>query len=282
MTVSPSGARGTMASVPDFRAAVRHLPALPRPLVFLRSLTVAVAVWAVVALWVDKPFVLPTPLQVGEAFIHLLTSGALVRESLISLRRLLVAYVLAAIIGVTIGFAMARWRVADHGLSPLVNGFRSLSGIAWIPIGIYWFGVGETLPIFIIFYGAVFPFILNAQLGVRSLKPGWIDAARTLGASERRIVMRVILPATVPYLLAGARIALGLAWMSIIAAELLGSPSGVGFSIQYARSLQQTATMLAWIFWVGALGYALDAAMNLVVARLAPWASAGRGRTKPQ
>jgi len=86
----------------------------------------------------------------------------------------------------------------------------------------------------------------------------------------------VILPATLPYLLTGARVGLGLAWMSIIAAELLGAPTGLGFSIQYARLLQQTPAMLAWILWVGAVGFALDAGMRAAVRRLAPWVSAGR------
>jgi ABC-type nitrate/sulfonate/bicarbonate transport system permease component len=108
-----------------------------------------------------------------------------------------------------------------------------------------------------------------------------IHVARSLGASHQRIALQVILPATVPYLLTGARVTLGVAWMSIIAAELLGAPTGLGFSIQYARMLQQTPKMLAWILWVGVVGFVLDAGLRAAVRRLAPWAGAGRLTGEP-
>src|SRR5262249_21941347 len=141
---------------------------------------------------------------------------------------------------------------------------------------VVWFGVSEALPVFIIFYGAVFPFVLNAQLALNSVDRRLVTAAQVLGASPRRIALTVELPAAIPYLLSGAPIALGLAWMSIVAAELLGAPNGLGFSIQYARMIQQTPKMLAWIIWIGALGYMLDAAMRWIVLRLAPWSAADR------
>jgi ABC-type nitrate/sulfonate/bicarbonate transport system permease component len=242
----------------------------------LRGLAAAVGVWAVAAHVLDQPLLLPGPAGVAEGFWALLVSGRLVEETLVSLRRLAVAYTAAAVVGVTLGAAMGAWPAVDRLASPLVNSVRAVSGIAWIPIAVVWFGVSELLPVFIIFYGAVFPFVLNAQLGVRSVDSRLVNAARSLGASHGRVVLRVVLPATVPYLLTGARVALGLAWMSIIAAELLGAPTGLGFSIQYARMLQQTPRMLAWILWVGAVGYVLDAAMRMGVRRLAPWAGVGR------
>jgi ABC-type nitrate/sulfonate/bicarbonate transport system permease component len=242
----------------------------------LRSLAAAVAVWALVAHVIDRPLLLPGPAAVAEGFWVLLVSNRLAAETLVSLGRLAIAYTAAAVVGVALGAAMGTWPSVDRVVSPLVNSVRSVSGIAWIPIAVVWFGVSEVLPVFIIFYGAVFPFVLNAQLGVRSVDRRLVHAARSLGASGGRVALRVVLPATVPYLLTGARVALGLAWMSIIAAELLGAPTGLGFSIQYARMLQQTPRMLAWILWVGAVGYALDAAMRVGVRWLAPWASAGR------
>jgi ABC-type nitrate/sulfonate/bicarbonate transport system permease component len=241
-----------------------------------RALAAAVVLWAAVAHVSDRPLLLPGPLAVAESFGDLLGSGRLVAETLVSLRRLALAYTAAAVVGVGLGLAMGAWPPLDRALSPLVNSVRAVSGIAWIPIAVVWFGVSEPLPVFIIFYGALFPFVLNAQLGIRSVDDRLVHAARSLGASRPRVALRVILPATVPYLLTGARVALGLAWMSIIAAELLGAPTGLGFSIQYARMLQQTPRMLAWILWVGAVGYALDASMRGAVRWLAPWATAGR------
>jgi ABC-type nitrate/sulfonate/bicarbonate transport system permease component len=249
---------------------------LAQALPVARSLAAAVLAWWVFSLVLDRPLSLPSPPAVFAAWWDLLASGDLVSESLVSLRRLGVAYALAAATGIPLGFAMAHWRTVDRAVGPLVNSVRAVSGIAWIPIAVVWFGVGEELPVFIIFYGAVFPFILNAQAALRNIDDRLITVARTLGAGPMRITLAVVLPAALPYLLTGARIALGLAWMSIIAADLLGAPSGLGFSIQYARMIQQTPKMLAWILWVGAVGYLLDAAMRGAVAALAPWAKAGR------
>jgi ABC-type nitrate/sulfonate/bicarbonate transport system permease component len=207
---------------------------------------------------------------------EILTTGELLGQTATSLRRLVVAYAAAAAVGTVLGFALGQWRLMDRAFGPLINAVRAISGIAWIPIAVVWFGVGEELPVFIIFYGAVFPFVLNAQLAITSIDRRLVTAAQTLGASRRRIVLTIVLPAAVPYLLTGARVALGLAWMSIIAAELLGAPNGLGFSIQYARMIQQTPKMLAWILWIGVLGYVLDAAMRGFVRWLAPWSHADR------
>jgi ABC-type nitrate/sulfonate/bicarbonate transport system permease component len=242
----------------------------------IRGLAAAVVVWTVASRLTDRPLLLPGPLDVAESWLELFVSGRLFDETGVSLRRLGLAYGAAAVVGVALGMAMGHWRTVDRAASPLVNSVRAVSGIAWIPIAVVWFGVSEALPVFIIFYGALFPFVLNAQAGVASVDARLIHVARSLGAGRRRIALQVVLPATVPYLLTGARVALGLAWMSIIAAELLGAPTGLGFSIQYARMLQQTPRMLAWILWVGVVGFVLDALVRAAVRWLAPWAGAGR------
>ncbi|MBX3576128.1 MAG: ABC transporter permease [Rhizobiaceae bacterium] len=247
-----------------------------RALTVLRSLLAAMLLWWLVGILAGNPLLLPSPFTVLDNWWRLLVSGQLLEETLVSLQRLAIAYTFAAIVGIPVGFAMANWRIVDLTVGFVVNSIRPISGIAWIPIAIVWFGVGEELPIFIIFYGAVFPFILNAHASLLDIDKRLILVARTLGAGRVRIFLTVVLPFSIPYVLTGARIALGLAWMSIIAAELLGAPNGLGFSIQYMRLVQQTPAMLAWIFWVGVVGYALDALLRLAVQTLAPWSEAGR------
>jgi len=241
-----------------------------------RALAAAALAWWLAFHAVDRPLSLPSPVDVAESWWELVVTGQLVEETLVSLRRLAIAYVAAALAGTALGLAMGQWLVVDRAVGPIVNAVRAVSGIAWIPMAVVWFGVSEALPVFIIFYGAVFPFVLNAQLALTSIDRRLVVAARTLGAGRVRIAFTIVLPAAVPYLLAGARVALGLAWMSIVAAELLGAPNGLGFSIQYARLIQQTPKMLAWILWIGAVGYALDAAMRAAVRWLAPWSGADR------
>jgi ABC-type nitrate/sulfonate/bicarbonate transport system permease component len=250
--------------------------ALLRALPVVRSLCVALVLWWVVAAWMNRPLSLPGPVPVLTAWWALLIDGELVRQTLVSLRRLAIAYILAAALGIPLGFAMGRWRPVDRAFGPIINAIRGISGIAWIPLAVVWFGVSETLPVFIICYGALFPFVLNAQAAMTSLDAKLLTVARTLGAGPVRIAATIVLPASLPYLLTGARIALGLAWMSIIAAELLGAPSGLGFSIEYSRMLQQTPRMLAWILWIGVAGAMLDAVVRALFAWLAPWSAGGR------
>ncbi len=250
--------------------------ALTRALHLVRSLGLALVLWWAIAAWMQRPLSLPSPWPVIASWWSLATDGELARQTLVSLRRLAAAYVLAAVIGIPLGFAMGRWRPVDRAAGPIVNAVRAISGIAWIPLAVVWFGVSEALPVFIICYGALFPFVLNAQSAMANRDVRLSTVAQTLGAGRLRIALTIVLPAALPYLLTGARIALGLAWMSIIAAELLGAPSGLGFSIEYSRVLQQTPRMLAWILWVGAAGYLLDAAVRALFAWLAPWSAAGR------
>jgi ABC-type nitrate/sulfonate/bicarbonate transport system permease component len=133
-----------------------------------RGLAAATLVWAATSAFADRPLLLPGPLDVAASWLDLLTSGRLVAETWVSLRRLALAYGAAAVVGVALGLAMGQWRAVDRIASPLVNSVRAVSGIAWIPIAVVWFGVSEWLPVFIIFYGPVF----RAALHGAGLSPG--------------------------------------------------------------------------------------------------------------
>jgi ABC-type nitrate/sulfonate/bicarbonate transport system permease component len=243
---------------------------------YMRAMLFFILIWYLVSLWIDNPVLLPTPLQVLEGLYQLIASGELAEYALVSLRRLAVSFVAAGIIGIPLGVAMGMSRPFNDIVDPLVEVLRPISGIAWIPLALFILGVGDALPIFIMFYGALFPFVLNSYAAVRAVSPRYTDAARTMGVPRRRIVGKVVLPAALPGILVGARLAAGAGWMSMVAAELIGAPSGLGFAVEWYRELLMTSKMLAVVVSIGVLGYAIDRVLRAVQHRLAPWSPAVR------
>jgi ABC-type nitrate/sulfonate/bicarbonate transport system permease component len=243
---------------------------------YARAMLFFLLLWYLVSVWIGNPVLLPSPFQVIESLFQMVASGELVEHALVSLRRLAVSFVAAGIIGIPLGVAMGMSRSFNDIVDPLVEVLRPISGIAWIPLALFILGVGDALPIFIMFYGALFPFVLNSYAAVRAVSPRYVDAARAMGVPRRRIVRRVMLPAALPGILVGARLAAGAGWMSMIAAELIGAPSGLGFAVEWYRELLMTSKMLAVVVSIGILGYAIDRILRAVQHRMAPWAPAAR------
>jgi ABC-type nitrate/sulfonate/bicarbonate transport system permease component len=192
----------------------------------------------------------------------------------VSLRRLAVSFSLAGLIGIPLGLVMGVSRLAHDLADPVVEILRPISGIAWIPLGMFILGVGDELPVAIMFYGALFPFVLNTLAGVRSMDHRLVLAAQTLGLARWTILREVVVPAAIPNILVGARLAAGAAWMSMVAAELIGAPSGLGFAIEWYRELLMTPKMLAFVVLVGILGFLVDRVLRAAQRHLTPWAPA--------
>ena len=163
--------------------------------------------------------------------------------------------------------------VQPHPARLLVEILRPISGIAWIPLALFIFGIGNELPIFIITYVALFPFLLNTMAGVRATDRTLVRAARTMGVDQRTIVRHVMIPSALPQILTGARIAGGAAWMSLVAAELIGAPSGLGFAIEWYRQLLMTPKVIAVIVVISLLGYLTDRGLRWLQQRLTPWST---------
>ncbi len=238
---------------------------------YLRTMALVVCIWWVVSAWLARPYLLPPPERVAAVALKLLTTGKVAAALAVSGERLVLSYLLAAVAGILLGVGMglSRW-IADL-FDWLVEMVRPISGIAWIPVLLVVFGVSNTLPLAIIFYAAVFPFILNSASGVRHVDPRLTSAAKVLGATRCRILLVVILPAAVPDIMTGARIAASNAWMALIVAELIGAPDGLGFSVGYAQELGNATLVLAWIVYIGICGYVLDATLHWLQGRLTPW-----------
>lgn len=240
--------------------------------VYLRTMAILVLLWHIISLRVANAALVPPPWSVAENFILLAISGELAENTIVSLRRLAIGFGLAGMLGIPLGILMGLSRLAEDLIDPVIEALRPISGIAWIPLALFMFGIGDRLPIFIIFYGAFFPFVLNTVLGVRAVDPVLVRAARTMGMGHSIIVRHVVIPAALPSILVGARLSAGASWMALVAAELMGAPSGLGFSIEWYRQLLMTPKVLALVVVIGLLGYLTDRGLRLLQTRLTPWA----------
>ncbi|MDE0168367.1 MAG: ABC transporter permease [bacterium] len=238
---------------------------------YIRSIAAVLLVWHLLALWIGNHVLLPAPDRVARSMYRLWAGGDFIEDYLLSAQRLLTAYGAAALAAVTLGVTMGLNRIANEFLDPVVELLRPISALAWIPLWLAVIGISSTLPYFVIFYVALFPFLLNTIGGVRGADPLLIRAASTMGVSARVIVRRVVLPDALPSVLTGARLAMGGAWMALIASELIGSPNGLGFSILFFGATLRTADMIAVIAVVAFSGYLTDLLLRLLQRRLTPW-----------
>ena len=236
------------------------------------SVTCFVLVWWVIAVFTASPIQLPTPPDVFAAILDLARDGELFDNTWISFQRLVISMLVAACLALPLGFAMGLSTRVSSYLDPMMEMLRPISGIAWIPLGLFIFGIGGTLPVFIMAYVAFFPILLNTVAGVRNTDRKLVAAARTMGVPPTKIVRLVVLPGALPIIMVGVRIAFAGAWAAIIAAELIGSPSGLGFAIEWYRELLMSPNVFGYIFAVSVVGYGCDLLLRAFTAWLTPWA----------
>jgi ABC-type nitrate/sulfonate/bicarbonate transport system permease component len=241
------------------------------------SLAMVIAIWEAGARL--NPEVIPTPLDSLQALVELADEG-LFTSVLATIRRILVGFLIGALVAVPLGVAMGMWFPVRHLMSPVVEVLRPISAVAWIPLALLWFGVTESAAYFIVAYGTVFPLLLNTMSGIEGVSISYVHAAQTLGAGRWRIVKEVILPGALPSILTGARLGLGLGIAFVVAAELgigftLGS--GVGYLlVQYSTIVYSPANVLALVVVIGTLGFVMNKLLVLVEGRLTPWQRTAR------
>ena len=239
-------------------------------------LALLLLIWQVLCGWylprVDKQFavLLPPPTDVLKAGWELLQSGELLLHLGASLRRELAAFAVA-LLAIPLGIAMGWWKSVHDMVDPVVEVLRPIPPIAWIPLSILWFGVGDRQNEFIIFLGIFFPILINTIIGVKNIDPNLIRAARCLGANEWRMLRRVVLPAVLPQLMTGIRVGFGVGWMALVAAELVGATSGLGFLINDARSLLRTDIIILGMLVIGLAGFGIDLLIRRLSKMLLPW-----------
>lgn len=245
---------------------------------YLSIPTLFIGGWQVLSmLGVIRPALLPSPAQVTEMIWQLTYSGELVKHVLSSGIRVLQGFLLAAACGLIFGVSIGLSRRAGRFAELSIQLIKPIPPIAWIPLAILWFGIGEGAKIYIIFIGAFFPVLVNTIDGIRQTDGRFVELAQILEVPRGRFIRKVILPGALPQIMTGLRIGLNISWMCVVAAELIAASSGIGFLIMDARQLSQTDVVLAGMIVMGILGKLSDDLLNTIERRLITWRSTFSG-----
>ena len=226
------------------------------------------AVTALVVVWFwaahhQTSGLFPDPLQVLLGLVELLQRGLLAKYVVASLYRVSWGYLLAVATAIPIGLLLGWYRRGELALNPLLQLLRPISPLAWIPISILWFGVGDVAAIFLIFLASFLPLAVAAMNAVRNVPPNLLRAGRNFGLSNLRILTKVILPASLPQLIVALRISLGVAWLVVVAAEMIAVNSGLGFLIVDARNAgNRYDLVVAGMVMIGLIGLVLDVSIR--------------------
>ncbi len=237
--------------------------------------------------WVN-PLKLPSPLAVAQRWVQYLLpaeaytassgsrlawafSGELIRDAVGSMVRVTIGFLVGAGLALPLGVLMGASQNIYGKMYILIQVLRPIPPSAYTPLAMLWFGLGNPPAVFMIAIAAFFPVLINTIVGVRQVDSIYLRAARNLGASQRTMFFRVMLPAATPYILAGLRIAIGAAFMIVIVSELIAVPDGLGFRINEAREYSWTDKVMAGMFTIGMIGLALDMAMNKLNNHLLRW-----------
>jgi ABC-type nitrate/sulfonate/bicarbonate transport system permease component len=228
--------------------------------------------WTLASLRIGNAVLLPKPQSVLFGFVELLREGSLLSDILASLRRVIGGFAIASAIAVPLALLMAFSRPVNLLLSPIVSFLRPIPPIAWIPIAILWFGIGDPPSYFITALAAFFPIFINSFAGGNAVRPEHVHAARSLGAGPRALFARVYLPSAMPMISTGLRIGLGQSWMAVVTAELIAAQSGLGYMIQANRLSLETSLVLVGMCTIGLLGALMSVALEALERHVfIPW-----------
>jgi taurine transport system permease protein len=232
------------------------------------SAILLVLVWQALSQWIVDPRLLPSPLTILGRAAELTLSGELPRSMATSLARILVGYAAGAVLGIALGLLIGRLPRLEHVLTPTLGFVRSIPPIAFVPLSIIVFGIGEASKYAIIVYLVVIVLALSTAAGMRETPRIRIRSAEALGASGLTVLLKIVLPSSFPFILSGLRVALNLAFMAVVSAEVIGARSGLGHMIMDSQTMFETDRMIVGILSLGVLGALLDRSADLVISRV--------------
>ena len=215
-----------------------------------------------------NPYILPGPIEVCTSAWDLIISGKLLKNTIDSLFKVFSGLILAGIVAIPLGILIGWYKTLEDLCSFVISILRPIPPIAWIPFSILWFGIGTVPAVFIIFMGCVFPILVYTIDGVKRTDKVLIESAQTLGASDRKVLTRVVLPSVFPYIVSGLKVGVGIALMCTISAEMIGSSSGLGYMILQATSRFDPGTTVVGMIVIGLIGLILDYVFGLAEKRI--------------
>jgi NitT/TauT family transport system permease protein len=224
------------------------------------SIVAVAALYQAVALsGTFAPALMPGLPTVARTFAGMIADGTMFMHAAFTLYRVLFGFGLAVAVGLPLGVLMGRFRPVEHFVLPLASALMPIPSLAWIPVFILWFGLGNTVTVLIVFYAALFPMLLNTWTGVRSVNPIWLRAAGAMGADERKLFWKVIVPGSSPFIIAGLRQSFLRSWIAVIGAEMLAASSyGLGWVIFDAQQFLNADVMISSILVIGLIGFAAE------------------------
>lgn len=200
----------------------------------------------------------PSPLEVANAFVADTLSGVLLSNLWVSMKSLLLGFVISCVIAIPLGYLMGLSKITRNFFDPLVNLLQAIPGLAWIPFAILWFGLGQGAVLFIIVMSIFFPVLHNLLTGIRMVQPVLIEAVQTLGAGRAAVVRHVIFPATLPNLMTGIRLGIAFGFRSLVGGEMIASTDGLGYAIFNAQQYFQSARIVVGMLTIGIVWLAMD------------------------
>jgi taurine transport system permease protein len=264
-------------------AAVTARPRQPISTLSISLLTLAAllfAWWAVTAAGLIEPLFLPSPQAIARKGWILLTQGymdaSLWQHLGASLGRIGLALLAAVLSAIPLGIAIGRNRIARGIFDPLIEFYRPIPPLAYLPLIVIWCGIGELSKVLLIFLAIFAPIAIAAATGVRNVDPARLRAAQSLGATQAQLIRHVILPSALPDILTGVRIGLGVGWSTLVAAELVAATRGLGFMVQSAAQFLVTDVVILGILVIALIAFALELGLRALQRKLVPWHGQGR------
>jgi NitT/TauT family transport system permease protein len=259
--------------MPNLRKLLLQLSGIALILIIWELITAGLVIfnWTIVTPGMIKWILLPPPTDVLMSAISMILDGSLLVRAGWSLLRVLLGFLVAALVAIPLGVAMGWSRTITYIVNPVVEILRPIPPIAWIGLALLWFGIGLNSAVFLVFIGAVFPILLNTIDGVRNVEKRLIEVAYTFGATDREVLMKVVVPAALPTIYTGLRVGMGIGWMCVVAAEMIAARYGLGELILDSSNLMQTDKVMVGMITIGLLGLTINYIFQIVGDRIFKW-----------